>query len=91
MRLDWSRTGLWTTKSTVRPEAVPCPGVNSLEERIAARIHDVLDQMERGGFRVQDVERAVVVGEADDWVAVLTVEDVAHIAAHVATSKDSRR
>lgn len=57
----------------------------SLEERIAARLREVLDHQERGGFAAPpDTERGMAIGGPDNPEIVLTVEDVARIAAQVA-------
>ncbi len=57
----------------------------TLEERIAARLHEALDHHERANISAPAAERGMAVGGPDDPVLVLTVEDVARIAALVAT------
>ena len=61
----------------------------SLEDRIAARLHDVLDHQERGGFSSPAAERGMCIGGPDNADIVLTVEDVARIAAIVARMPDT--
>jgi hypothetical protein len=57
----------------------------SLEERIAAQLNAVLDHQERGGFSAPDADRGLSIGGPDAPRIVLTVEDVARIAARVAS------
>ncbi len=57
----------------------------TLEQRIAARLHNALDHHERANNFTPEARRGLAVGGPDDPVIVLTVEDVARIAALVAT------
>jgi hypothetical protein len=66
----------------------------SLEERIAARLREVLEHQERGGFGVPpDTDVGMAVGGPDEPRIVLTLEDVARIAAGVAeaSSREGRQ
>ncbi len=51
------------------------------EEQIAARLHRALDHLERAGFTTFTAERGMAVGGPTAPDIVLTVEDVARIAA----------
>jgi hypothetical protein len=51
------------------------------EERIAARLHQALDHHERAGISTFTAERGMAVGGPTAPEIVLTVEDVARIAA----------
>jgi hypothetical protein len=53
----------------------------SVEERIAARLHQALDHHERAGVSAPAAERGLAVGGPDRPVIVVTVEEVARIAA----------
>src|SRR4051812_26220540 len=67
------------------PASVTC--MASLEERIAAELHRVLDHQIRGGFGVPpSTVRGMTDGTPEHPEILLTVEDVARIAANVATA-----
>jgi hypothetical protein len=51
------------------------------EERIATRLHQALDHHDRAGISKFTAERGLAVGGPDAPDIVLTVEDVARIAA----------
>jgi hypothetical protein len=53
----------------------------TLEQRIAARPHQVLDHQERTRISSPTAERGMAVGGPDAPEIVLTVEDVARLAA----------
>ncbi len=55
--------------------------MSSLEERIAARLHRALDHHERANICTPFARRGLAVGGPDEPILVLTVEDVARIAA----------
>jgi hypothetical protein len=57
----------------------------SLEESIVARLHQALDHHERAEIFAPTAERGLAVGGPDVPVIVLTVEDLARIAANVAS------
>lgn len=56
----------------------------SLEERIAARLHQALDQLEGAGMSAPTAERGLAIGGPDRPEILLTVDDIARIAAHEA-------
>jgi hypothetical protein len=58
--------------------------MGTLEERIAAELHRVLDHQERGGFGAPGAVRGMAIGGPDGSEIVLTVDDVARIAAREA-------
>ena len=55
----------------------------SLEERIAARLHEALDHHKRADISVPHAERGLAAGGPDGPVILMTVQDVARIAAEV--------
>jgi hypothetical protein len=61
----------------------------TLEEYIAARLHQALDHHERARISKFTAERGMAVGGPDAPDIVLTVEDVARIAAAVADTHGS--
>jgi hypothetical protein len=58
----------------------------TLEERIAARLHQALDHHERARIECFTAERGLAVGGPDIPIIVLTIDDVARIAADTARS-----
>jgi len=68
------------------PEPVPAAPA-SLEQRIASHLHSAIDQQVRGGFSAIGAQSGLAVVELSgtgEPVIVLSVEDVARIAAQVA-------
>ncbi len=61
----------------------------TLADRIAARLHHALDHHDRAGISTPAAERGLAVGGPDHPVILLTVEDVASIAAHAAGHTDT--
>lgn len=62
--------------------------METLEQRIAARLHDALDAQARGGFlAVTDRGLGLFDDSGADGTCVLTVEDVARIAAQEARDR----
>jgi hypothetical protein len=59
----------------------------TLEQRIAARLHQALDHHERAEIFAPTAQRGLAAGGPDVPAIVLTVEDVARIAAHVASGE----
>jgi hypothetical protein len=56
----------------------------TLEQRIATRLHEVLDHQERTRISAPTAERGMTVGGPDAPEIVLTVEDVVRLATAVA-------
>ncbi len=52
-----------------------------LEQRIAARVHEVLDHQERTRISTPTAQRGMAIGGPDAPDIVLTVEEVARLAA----------
>jgi hypothetical protein len=64
----------------------------TLGDQIAARLHEVLDGHLRSGFSAPGAERGLAACDGEFIAVVLTVEDVAGIAALVvAENEQSRR
>jgi len=61
--------------------------MSTLEEQIAAQLHNALDRMVAAGAWAMQAERGLVAAEADPVIR-LTIEDVARIAAAVAAAPD---
>jgi hypothetical protein len=55
----------------------------TLEQRMATRLHEVLDHQERTRISTPTAERGMAIGGPDVPEIVLTVEDVARLAAAV--------
>ncbi|WP_130507872.1 hypothetical protein [Krasilnikovia cinnamomea] len=58
--------------------------MTDLAQRIAARLHETLDQRVGAEISVQHAERGLAAGGPDFPIIALTVEEVARIAARVA-------
>jgi hypothetical protein len=63
--------------------------MDSLADRIAARLHAALDRQVAAGFVAIQAQRGLASGGPEEPVIVLTVDDVARIAAQVAQGGDS--
>ena len=56
----------------------------TLADRIAARLHEVLDHMEGAAVSSPEARRGLAYGGPDDPILVLTVEQLAKLVADVA-------
>jgi hypothetical protein len=62
--------------------------MEALADQIAAQLHAVLDRRAAAGVIALDAQRGLAAGGPDEPVIVLTVEDVARLAAQVVHGRE---